>query len=88
MGPLHPAPPRTPHITTFWGARCYQLGGQKPGVVWHVLQSEGPMSLAKLVRTVGAPRDLVQQAVGWLAREEKVCIEEGRRSRQVSLKNG
>ena len=62
--------------------------GETAGVVWNVLHSEGPMSVAKLVRPVGAPRDLVQQAVGWLAREEKVCIEEGRRSRQVSLKNG
>lgn len=59
--------------------------GETAGIVWHTLRDEGPMSLAKLVRTVGAPRDLVHQAVGWLAREEKVRIEEIRRSRLVSL---
>lgn len=59
--------------------------GEMAGIVWHVLRDEGPMSLAKLVRTVSAPRDLVHQAVGWLAREEKVRIDEVKRSRQVAL---
>ena len=59
--------------------------GDTAGVVWHTIHDQGPMSLAKLVRTVSAPRDLVHQAVGWLAREEKVRIDEVRRSRVVSL---
>ena len=30
------------------------------------------MSLPKLVEEMRTPRDLVMQAIGWLAREEKV----------------
>jgi hypothetical protein len=44
------------------------------------------MSLAKLVKTVGEPRDTVMQALGWLAREDKIWIEDEGRSRMVSLR--
>jgi hypothetical protein len=44
------------------------------------------MTMAKLVKAVGGPRDLVMQAIGWLAREDKVSIEEERRSRIISLR--
>ena len=43
------------------------------------------MSLAKLVKEIDAPRDLVMQALGWLAREEKLNIEGDSRTRLVSL---
>ena len=59
--------------------------GAIAGVVWQTLDVEGPMSLAKLTRTIDAPRDMVMQAIGWLAREDKLSIEEGARGRVVSL---
>ena len=59
--------------------------GETAGVVWKILDEEGPMSMAKLVKAVGKPRDTVMQALGWLAREEKICVEEEGRSRIVSL---
>ncbi len=59
--------------------------GEMAGVVWHTLRTEGPMSFAKLVRTVGAPRDSVHQAVGWLARENKLHIDERSRGRLVMV---
>lgn len=59
--------------------------GETAGVVWHTLHEKGPLSIAKLVKEVGAPRDLVMQAVGWLAREEKLSFDESR-SRVVSLR--
>jgi hypothetical protein len=67
-----------------------ELSGQKQigktaGLVWHALAEHGPMTATKLVREVDAPRDLVMQAVGWLARENKLQIEEGPRSRIYSL---
>jgi len=43
------------------------------------------MSLAKLCKEVDAPRDVVMQAIGWLAREDKVEIEETGRGRFVCL---
>ena len=59
--------------------------GDAAGLVWKTLSSEGAMSMAKLCRSIDAPRDLVMQAVGWLAREEKVCFQEGARGRLISL---
>ncbi len=59
--------------------------GETAGVVWKTLADNGPMSMAKLVKEVGHPRDLVMQALGWLAREDKIQIEEEHRSRIISL---
>ena len=60
--------------------------GDTAGVVWTILTQNGPLSMAKLVKAVGGPRDVVMQALGWLAREGKICIEEDGRSRIVSLR--
>ena len=60
--------------------------GETAGLVWEALRDNGPLSLAKTVKVVGRPRDLVMQALGWLAREDKICIEEDGRSRIVSLR--
>ena len=62
-----------------------QIGGIA-GEIWHCLAENGSMSLAKLVRTIDAPRDMVMQAVGWLAREDKIAIEETSRGRTIELK--
>jgi len=61
--------------------------GETAGTVWHVLHDHGPQTLAKLVERVGSNRDLVMQAVGWLAREGKVEISETKRSRVVALRD-
>jgi hypothetical protein len=60
--------------------------GNKAGEVWHALHDHGPMSLAKLVERVGGNRDVVMQAIGWLACERKLDIAETKRGRVVSLK--
>ncbi len=67
----------TPHV---------ELIGKAAGKVWKALSKHGPMSMARLVKTVGEPRDVVMQGLGWLAREGKVWIEEEGRSRVVSLR--
>ena len=59
--------------------------GETAGEVWHILDRKGPLSMAKLVKAAGEPRDVVMQALGWLAREEKIRVEEEGRSRVVSL---
>ncbi len=63
------------------------LIGETAGVVWAVLDQSGPQTLTKLVKAVGKPRDTVMQAIGWLAREEKIVIEEDGRSRVISLRS-
>ena len=65
---------------------CVEHIGHTAGVVWKALSEHGPLTMAKLVKAVGEPRDTVMQALGWLAREEKVWIEEEGRSRVVSLR--
>lgn len=56
------------------------------GLVWEHLDGHGPMTLSKLARDIDAPRDMVMQGVGWLAREGKIDFQEGGRSKTVSLK--
>jgi hypothetical protein len=60
--------------------------GAVAGVVWHYLNENGAVTLSKLAREIDEPRDLVMQAVGWLAREGKIQFEEGGRSKSISLK--
>lgn len=59
--------------------------GETAGHVWRVLSESGPLSLTKLTKEVDAPKDLVMQALGWLAREDKIVIEEDGRTKVVSL---
>ncbi len=61
--------------------------GHTAGLVWKALSENGPMTLAKLVKAVSEPRDTVMQALGWLAREDKLNIEEEGRTKTVSLKS-
>jgi hypothetical protein len=62
--------------------------GAAAGVVWKLLSENGPMDLALLVKrakAVGEPRDNVMQAIGWLAREDKLIFEEKGRKCLLSL---
>ncbi len=60
--------------------------GETAGAAWNVLAINGSLSMAKLVKAVGEPRDVVMQALGWLAREDKIVIEDEGRCRMVSLR--
>ncbi len=60
--------------------------GETAGKVWHVLNDHDKISVTRLVSEVDAPRDLVLQAIGWLAREEKIDICRLRSGRFVSLR--
>jgi hypothetical protein len=59
--------------------------GTVAGQVWQYLHTHGPVTLSKLAREIEAPRDLVMQGVGWLAREGKIAFHEGPRSKTISL---
>jgi len=60
--------------------------GDTAGVVWRMLHANGPMTLAKVVKATVQPRDVVMLALGWLAREDKILIEDDGRKRVVSLR--
>jgi len=59
--------------------------GLVAGWVWKYLDEHGAVTLSKLAREIDAPRDMVMQGVGWLAREGKVEFHEGPRSKMISL---
>lgn len=60
--------------------------GETAGLVWKYLNDNGTSSVSRLVKEVDAPRDMVLQAVGWLAREDKISIDESARGKTVSLR--
>ena len=65
---------------------CLAEIGETAGRVWHLLDEKGSLTIAKLVKEVDVPRDVIMQALGWLAREEKLEIEGDGRTRKVSLR--
>jgi hypothetical protein len=60
--------------------------GLTAGEIWRLLENRGPLTFTELVRETGAPRDLVMQAIGWLAREDQLVFEDSGRRRLVLLK--
>jgi hypothetical protein len=60
--------------------------GETAGIIWKALNKNGPLSIAKLAEKTDVNRDLFMQALGWLAREDKIDINETKRGRIVSLK--
>ena len=60
--------------------------GKVAGEIWHILEANGEMTLAKLKKEVKAEAPLFDWAIGWLAREDKIVISQEKRSYLVSLK--
>lgn len=74
-------------MATASSTSCATEIGATAGVVWKRLTENGPTELAKLVKVVGEPRDMVMQAIGWLAREDKLIFEDSGRKRIVSIRS-
>ena len=47
--------------------------GETAGEVWRVLKKEGEVNLSQLPRLINEKSTVVYQAVGWLARENKIA---------------
>ncbi len=60
--------------------------GETAGLIWRHLSSKGPTTLTVLAKQVAVPRDLLLQAIGWLARENKIEITDKGRGKTFSLK--
>ena len=73
-------------MATASDVRGVALVGEAAGKVWRYLASHGPATSAQVVRDVDAPRDLVMQGIGWLAREDKLWIDENPRRRLIGLR--
>ncbi|MGH9378222.1 MAG: winged helix-turn-helix domain-containing protein [Terriglobia bacterium] len=60
--------------------------GHTAGKVWSQLSEGGPQTIAQLKKKLNGEGDLVNLAIGWLAREGKVDIVSEKKSFRVKLK--
>jgi hypothetical protein len=60
--------------------------GNTAGKVWHLLDDQGPQTLAQLKKKLGGSSEVVGFALGWLAREDKIDIMQEKKSFKVALK--
>ncbi|MDE3178426.1 MAG: winged helix-turn-helix domain-containing protein [Acidobacteriota bacterium] len=60
--------------------------GNTAGKVWHQLSEKGPQTVAQLKKNLNGESDLLQFAIGWLAREDKVDIVPDKKNFRVLLK--
>jgi len=59
--------------------------GETSGKVWAYLRKNGASTLTAIEKGVKAPASAVYMALGWLAREGKIVVEQEKRSVKVSL---
>jgi hypothetical protein len=60
--------------------------GETAGKIWKFLEENGEASLTQIRKGVKADQNLILQAIGWLAREDKVQIEKKERFITYTLK--
>jgi hypothetical protein len=60
--------------------------GETAGRIWQLLDKEGPQTLAQIKKKLNGSGELVSLGLGWLAREDKVDIQQEKKSFKVALK--
>lgn len=60
--------------------------GETAGKVWHLLHDGGPQTVAHLKKKLDGSSELLNFALGWLAREDKISIAPEKRTFRVELK--
>lgn len=60
--------------------------GQDAGLVWTYLRKTGTSSVAKTARDCELDSKRMHRAIGWLAREDKLVIQNTARGEWLSLK--
>lgn len=60
--------------------------GETAGKIWHFLDEAGEANLNQIKKGVQADPNLILQAIGWLAREDKLVIEKKGRFVTYALK--
>ena len=59
--------------------------GETAGKIYKALENKGEMTLAKLLSEVGVDEALLNQAIGWLARENNINFSKIGKNVKVSL---
>lgn len=60
--------------------------GSAAGVIWEYLDNNGMTSVTKISKDTALDTKLVQRAIGWLAKEDKLSIETKGRAETIGLK--
>ncbi|MCX6357546.1 MAG: winged helix-turn-helix domain-containing protein [Candidatus Aureabacteria bacterium] len=60
--------------------------GETAGMVYGFIQKHGEATPTELIKHLKAPYDVLQMAIGWLAREDKIRIEKVKGTLRISLK--
>jgi hypothetical protein len=63
-----------------------EIIGKVAGEIWHTLEANGEMTMAKLKKEVEGEAPTFDWAIGWLAREDKIVLTREKRSFRVCLK--
>ena len=61
--------------------------GETAGKVWKFLKQHDEANLNQIKKNVKADPNLILQAIGWLAREDKLIVEKGARFITYNLKD-
>ncbi|MGD9898192.1 MAG: winged helix-turn-helix domain-containing protein [Calditrichaceae bacterium] len=60
--------------------------GEMSGKVWQALRRDGEMTLSQLKKALSADSFLLNAAIGWLAREDKIEVVKYRNTVKIYLK--
>lgn len=60
--------------------------GQTAGMVYRFLEKKKEASTTELLKELDVPYDILQMALGWLAREDRIRFEKARKTLKISLK--
>jgi hypothetical protein len=60
--------------------------GETAGKVWQLLSRDGPQTLAQTKKKLNVESELLNLAIGWLAREDKVDVSRDKKDIRVQLK--
>jgi len=60
--------------------------GETAGKIWHLLNQEGPQTIPQLKKKLNGSGELLNFALGWLAREDKVDITQEKKVLTVALR--
>ena len=59
--------------------------GKAAGKIWDVLSAKGSMSKSQIAKETGLSTQLLNQGIGWLAREGKLVGEKSKRGERIEL---
>jgi DNA-binding IclR family transcriptional regulator len=64
-----------------------QLIGTTAGKVWQFLEKNGPASATKISKALEENTSATHQALGWLAREGKLDVDDSKKSQRYMIHN-